>query len=207
MANLPVLNLEKAEVSQIELSKKISETPYHPYLVKDAVVAYMAGKRQGTHATKARSQVSGSTRKPWKQKGTGRARAGSVKSPIWRQGGVVFGPQPRDYSKSMNKRDRKHALRSAIAEKIRLNQVIVLDNLELESHKTKAFQAILSNLECPKALIVVEELSKNLELASRNLPTVEVVSYHSLNVYRVLRYEKVIFVKEALTAVEQRLLP
>lgn len=206
MAKLPVLNLEKSPVGEIEISDQITDTTYHPYLIKDAVVGYLAEIRQGTHSTKGRSEVTGSTKKPWKQKGTGRARAGSVKSPIWRHGGVAFGPKPRDYSKSMNKRDRKHALRSALAEKIRSEQVIVMEHLRLESHKTKAFQAVLSNLECPKVLIVIDELPENLNLAARNLPKVEVINYHTLNVYKVMRYEKVIFVKEALTAIEQRLL-
>lgn len=206
MAKLPVFNLEKIAVSEIELSDQVVETPYKAYLIKDAVVYYLAGQRQGTHAVKNRSQVSGSTRKPWKQKGTGRARAGSTKSPIWRQGGVVFGPKPRTYAISMNKKVRKQALRSALAGKIRNEQVVIIDHLELESHKTKNFQTTLSQLECPQALIVVDTLPRNLELAARNLPEVQVINYRSLNVYKLLRYEKVIFVKEALTAIEQRLL-
>ena len=206
MAKFPVINFDKDTVSEIEFSDQLIETPYHPHLIKDAVVYYLASQRQGTHSTKTRSQVSGSTKKPWKQKGTGRSRAGSTKSPIWRQGGVVFGPQPRDHSQSMNKKVRKQALRSAFAEKIRNNQIIVIDHLKLESHKTKAFQAILSNLECLQVLIVVDELSNNLSLAARNLSQVQVINYHTLNVYKLLRHEKVLIVQEALTSVEQRML-
>ncbi len=206
MAKFPVLGFDKTSVSEIEFSDQVVETPYHPHLIKDAVVYYLAGQRQGTHATKTRSQVSGSTKKPWKQKGTGRARAGSVKSPIWRQGGIVFGPIPRDHSKSMNKKVRKQALRSALAEKMRNNQVLVVEHLQLENHKTKAFQAILSNLECSQTLIVVDDLPRNLSLATRNLSQVQVINYRTLNVYKLLRYEKVIFVKDALPIVEKRLL-
>lgn len=206
MAKLPVFNLENTAVSEIELSDQVAETPYKAHLIKESVVHYLASQRQGTHAVKNRSQVSGSTKKPWKQKGTGRARAGSTKSPIWRQGGVVFGPHPRDHSISINKKVRKQALRCALAEKIRNAQVVILDHLQLESHKTKAFQSTLSQLECPHVLIVVDELPRNLELAARNLPNVQIINYRSLNVYKLLRYKKVIFVKEALTAVEQRLL-
>ncbi|MBF0279589.1 MAG: 50S ribosomal protein L4 [SAR324 cluster bacterium] len=206
MAKLPVLNFDKASVSEIEISEDVTETPYHPSIIKDAVVHFLAGQRQGTHSTKTRSQVSGSTIKPWKQKGTGRARSGSTKSPIWRHGGIVFGPVPRDHSKSMNKKVRKQALCSALAEKIRNNQVVVIEHLDLQDHKTKKFQTILTKLECQHALIVVDELPRNLSLASRNLPEVQVINYRTLNVYKLLRYKKVIFVKEALSAVEERLL-
>ncbi len=205
MAKLEVLSLNKEVTGAVELSEEISNMPYKPYIIKEAVVHYLAKIRQGTHATKGRSQVSGSTRKPWKQKGTGRARAGSVKSPIWRQGGVVFGPTPRSHSKSINKKVIKQALKSAIAEKIRNKQVIVVDNLDLENHKTKNFSKTLDNLECSKSLIVVDSISKNLALASQNLATVEVIHFRSLNVYKVLKYEKVIFVRNALLSVEKRI--
>ncbi len=206
MAKLTVINFDKTAAGEVEFSDTVMETPYQPHLIQETVVHYLAGKRQGTHATKARSDVSGSTRKPWKQKGTGRARAGSTKSPLWQQGGIVFGPHPRDHAKSINKKVRKKALQSALAEKFRNDQVLIVDHMSLETHKTKAFHAILSKLECLHVLIVVNELSENLERAARNIPKVEVVNYRSLNVYRLLQYEKVIFVKDALTAIEQRLL-
>ncbi|MBF0287212.1 MAG: 50S ribosomal protein L4 [SAR324 cluster bacterium] len=206
MAKLTVLNFDKTTAGEVEFNDQVMETPYHPHLIQEAVVHYLTGKRQGTHATKTRSEVSGSTRKPWKQKGTGRARAGSTKSPIWKQGGIVFGPHPRSHSKSINKKVRKKALQSALAEKFRNDQVLVLDHMSLETHKTKAFYTILSELKCLHVLIVVDEASDNLERAARNIPKVEVVNYRALNVYRLLQYEKVIFVKDALTAIEQRLL-
>jgi large subunit ribosomal protein L4 len=206
MAKFPIFHFDNTAAGEIEFSDQLLETPYKPHLIQEAVAHYLAGQRQGTHATKARSQVSGSTRKPWKQKGTGHARIGSTKSPIWRQGGVVFGPHPRSHAKSINKKARKQALCSALAEKIRNNQIMVLNHLQLEDHKTKLFQAILVNLECPQVLIVVDELPRNLQLAARNLPLVQVINYHTLNVYKLLRYAKVIFIKNALSAVEQRLL-
>ena len=206
MAKFPVLHFDKTPAGDINVSDQLLETPFKPHLIQEAVVHYLAGQRQGTHATKTRSQVSGSTRKLWKQKGTGRARMGSTKSPIWRHGGVVFGPHARSHAKSINKKVRKQALCSAFAEKARKNQILVLDHLQLEDHKTKMFQAILANLECPRVLIVVDELPRNLQLAARNLPRVQVINYHILNVYKLLRYEKVIFVKNAISAVEQRLL-
>ena len=206
MAKFPIIHFDKTAAGDIEFSDQLLETPYKPHLIQETVVHYLSGQRRGTHATKARSEVSGSTRKNWKQKGTGRARVGSTKSPIWRQGGVVFGPRPRSHAKSINKKVRKQALCSAFAEKVRNNQIVILDHLELEDHKTKMFQAILANLECPQVLIVVDELPRNLQLAARNLPKVQVINYHTLNAYKLLRYEKVIFVKNALSAVEQRML-
>lgn len=207
MAKLQVLQANNQSAGELEFSDAIAETPYQPYIIKDVVVRYRAGQRQGTHATKTRGQVSGSTKKPWKQKGTGRARAGSVKSPIWRQGGVVFGPHPRDHSISINKKVRKKALQSALAEKLRNNQILILDAINLESHKTKEVKKIFNQLGCSAALVVVDVISRDMELASRNLVDFHVISYRSLGVYELLRHEKVIFLKEALSAVEKRLLP
>lgn len=206
MAKLPVINWEKATVGECELSDQIAETPYHPYIVKDAVVHYRAGIRQGTHSTKTRSDVAGGHHKPWRQKGTGRARSGTASSPLWRHGGVVFGPHPRDYSNSINKKVYKKALSSVLAEKLRNEELMVLDGLQLDQPKTKILKQCLSDLGCGNVLMVLDEVPQNLHLAARNLPEVEVITYRSLNVYRVLLHQKVLFVKDALTAVEKRLL-
>lgn len=140
MARLQVLYTDNSVAGEMELNDSIAETPYHPYIIKDVVVQYRAGLRKGTHSTKGRGEVSGSTHKPWRQKGTGRARAGSVKSPIWRHGGVVFGPQPRDHSIRINRKVRKQALVSALAEKIRNEELLVLESIEMKNHKTKLFK-------------------------------------------------------------------
>ncbi|MGK5090739.1 50S ribosomal protein L4 [Deltaproteobacteria bacterium TL4] len=206
MAKLQVLHLDNTSAGEMEFSDSIAETLYHPYIIKDAVVEFRAGIRQGTHATKDRGDVAGSNVKPWRQKGTGRARAGCTRSPLWRHGGTVFGPHPRDYSIKINKKVRKKALQSAFAEKMRNQQILILDDLQLESHKTKTFKQSLDQLGCSAALVVVDDMSKNLVLASRNIPGVQVITHRSLNVYQLLRYEKVIIAKEALAALEKRLL-
>jgi len=206
MAALNVRNMENQSIGTFDLNEQITEAEYHPYVIRDVVVQYLAHLRQGTHSTKTRGDVSGSTAKPYRQKGTGRARAGSVKSPIWRHGGIVFGPKPRTHEISINKKVRVKALCSALAEKIRQEAVIVVEDLEVKSHKTKEFKAILEGLGCSQTLVVVGELSDNLKLAARNLPNVEIVNYRNLNVYRLMKYKKVLFTKEALTAVEERLL-
>lgn len=205
MAKLPVIKLDQSPAGEVELSDEIAATPYHPYIIKDAVVHYQAGLRQGTHSTKGRSEVAGSTKKPYRQKGTGRARAGSVKSPIWRKGGIVFGPKPRSHALSINKKVLKHAMRSALAEKIRREELKVIESFELESHKTKAFAQSLNKLDCDKCLIVVDDLSNNLRLASNNLSNVEVVHYTAMNVYRVLRYPMTLISKGAIEHIERRL--
>ena len=206
MAKLQVLQENSSIIGELELNDAFLATPYYPHLVRDSVVQYRAGLRQGTHATKTRGQVSGSNRKPWKQKGTGRARAGTTRSPLWRHGGIIFGPQPRDYSIHLNKKIRKKALQSVLAEKFRTGQIIIVDNLELTSHKTKSFAQTLAQLGCSKALIIVDQISYNLELASRNLENIHVLTFRSLNVYELLQYPKVVFVKNALVLLEKRLL-
>ena len=155
--------------------------------------------------TQNRAEVSYSTKKLYRQKGTGNARSGSNKSPLRRHGGITFGPSPRDYSIRSNKKFRKLALRSAIAEKIRQNQLVILEELKLEDHKTKNLKKVLETLEAPKALIVTENMSRELMLASRNLQGVHAINQQSLNVYELLRFPKVIFVKDAMESLNARL--
>ncbi|MDP6764611.1 MAG: 50S ribosomal protein L4 [SAR324 cluster bacterium] len=205
MANLNTLDLNNKPSGQIELNDQILETEYHPQAIKQAVVGFLAANRQGTHSTKTRAEVSYSTKKLYRQKGTGNARSGSNKSPIRRHGGITFGPSPRDYSIRSNKKFRKLALRSAIAEKIRQNQLVILEELKLEDHKTKNLKKVLETLEAPKALIVTENMSRELMLASRNLQGVHAINQQSLNVYELLRFPKVIFVKDAMESLNARL--
>jgi large subunit ribosomal protein L4 len=173
--------------------------------VHDAVVAYLANQRQGSASTLGKGEVAGSNRKLWKQKGTGRARTGFRQSPIWRGGGVVFGPKPRSYNKSLSRRQARLAFRRAFSENVAAGQIIVLEGLELSSPKTKAFAAILKNLDANVALVITESVDQNLVLASRNIPKVEVTTAASVNTYQLVRYPLIFVAKNALPALEQRL--
>jgi len=174
--------------------------------VHDHVVAIRAGARSGTACAKTMGEVAGTGKKPWRQKGTGRARAGSFQSPLWRGGGVVHGPKPRDFSKKVNQKVKLLALRRALSERIRSGDVVVLNALELGSHKTKEFLALKSSLGIAKTgLFVVGSVAKNLDLASRNVQGVEVKTGREINTYDVLRYSKLVFTKEGFEQVEKRL--
>ena len=174
--------------------------------VHDTVVAYQAAQRMGTACTKNVGDVAGSNKKPWKQKGTGRARAGSCASPLWRGGGVVFGPKPRDFSKKVNTKTKQLALRKALSERLKAGDVVVVDDFKLGSAKTKDFVGVLAALELKgTALIVAHDPDKNLTLASRNIPNVALATSDSLNTYDVLRPDKLIFTKGAFEKVEARL--
>lgn len=174
--------------------------------VHDAVTAYMAAQRSGTACTKTMGDVVGSGKKPWRQKGTGRARAGSFASPLWRGGGVVFGPKPRDFTKKINTKTKQLALRKALSERIKAGDVLVVDDLKLSSPKTKDFVALLNRLGLDDTVLVVSQASdKNLMLSSRNLPQIEVATSDSVNTYQVLRSSKLLFTRSAFEKVEERL--
>jgi large subunit ribosomal protein L4 len=169
-------------------------------------VAYQASQRMGTACTKNVGEVAGTNKKPWRQKGTGRARAGSFQSPLWRGGGVVFGPKPRDFGKKVSKGTRQLALRKALSERLRAGDVVLIDDLKLSSPKTKDFVGVLTALELKgSALIVSQKADKNLELASRNVPNVAVTTSETLNTYDVLRSDKLVFTRGAFEQVEARL--
>jgi large subunit ribosomal protein L4 len=170
------------------------------------VVAYRAAQRMGTACTKTAGEVTGTNKKPWRQKGTGRARAGSFQSPLWRGGGVVFGPRPRDFSKKTSRATKQLALRKALSERIKAGDVMVIDDLKLTSSKTKEFLGIMTALEMSgTTLIVAHGADKNLSLASRNVSHVELTTGDTLNTYQVLRSDKVLFTRGAFEMVEQRL--
>jgi large subunit ribosomal protein L4 len=174
--------------------------------VHDAVVARQAAQRMGTACTKTMGEVAGSGKKPWRQKGTGRARAGSFASPLWRGGGVVFGPKPRDFRKKISRQTRQLALRKALSERLRAGDVVVVDDLKLDSPKTRGFVGILSALELKgSALIIASGTDKNLSLASRNVPDVALTTSDSLNTYDVLRPDKLVFTRAAFEKVQARL--
>jgi large subunit ribosomal protein L4 len=174
--------------------------------VHDTVVAYQAAQRSGTANTKNVGEVSGTNKKPWRQKGTGRARAGSFQSPLWVGGGVVFGPRPRDFSKKISKKTRSLALRKALSERLKAGDVVVVDDLKLTSPKTKELAGMISALELKGTTLVVSTgADKNLALASRNLPGVALTTSDSLNTYDILRPDKLLFTKSAFEKIEARL--
>jgi large subunit ribosomal protein L4 len=191
---------------ELEVKFPLVENGKGTQAVHDAVVAYQAAQRMGTACAKNVGEVAGSNKKPWRQKGTGRARAGSFASPLWRGGGVVFGPKPRDFSKKINVKTRQLALRKALSERLKAGDVVVVEDFKLGSAKTREFVGVLSALDLQgTALIVAQEADKNLTLAARNVPNVIVTTSESLNTYDVLRSDKLVFTKGAFEEVEARL--
>ncbi len=191
---------------ELEVKFPLIEDGSATQAVHDVVVAYQAAQRMGTACTKTMGEVAGSGKKPWRQKGTGRARAGSFASPLWRGGGVVFGPKPRDFGKKVSRKTRQLALRKAMTERLRAGDVLVLDDLKLASNKTKDFLGVLKALELKgTALIVAQGTDKNLTLASRNVPDVAVATSDSLSTYDILRPSKLVFTRNAFEQLEARL--
>lgn len=205
MAQVAVINPDRSAAEALEVADQLTEAPFNPFLLRDAVVYQQAKLRQGTHATKTRSQVAGSTRKLYRQKGTGYARAGDKKATQRRGGGVPHGPKPRSHAIGMNKQVRKAAMRAALAEKLRRGELIVLSEVAPETHKTRDFAQWLAGLEASDALIVTHEIGENLELAARNLPTVAVIHYGQLNAYNLMLFNKTLVTRDALQALEERL--
>jgi large subunit ribosomal protein L4 len=184
---ITVKNLQNKKVKEIELPESITAYPYKEHLIHTAVQAYLAAQRAGTHKTKTRGEVKGSGKKLWKQKGTGRARIGSIRSPLWRKGGTLFGPVPRSYEKAMSAAEKRNALRSALARKLRDENVVVIENFELDSHKTQALAASLAGLGIEgKALLVDRFDNEQLVKASRNNPSLKTVDALAVNVYDVV---------------------
>ena len=205
MTKLKTFDLTNKASGNVEIDDSITDTPYNQNVVSEVVRQFLASKQQGTHSTKNRSEVAYSTRKLYRQKGTGSARAGSAKSPLRRHGGTIFGPQFRSHSIRLNKKTRLLATKSAFAEKIRQDGVLVLDKIELNDNKTKNLKSLLSAFNLPsKVLIVTDDISDNLRLASRNMNNVHVLTYRSLNVYEIMRNNKVIFTKKSLKSFVER---
>lgn len=203
---LPVKTIQGKDSGELEVKFALVEDGRGTQAVHDTVVAYTAAQRMGTACTKNAGEVAGTNKKPWRQKGTGRARAGSFQSPLWRGGGVVFGPKPRDFAKKVNSSTKQLALRKALTERIKSGDVTILDDLKLSSPKTKDFVSALSGLKITgKALIVVQAHDKNLELATRNVEDIEVCTGDELNTYQLLRPCKVLFTRGGYEAVEKRL--
>ena len=191
----------------MEVDDRLLNEPEKPHLIYEMVRMQLAGRRSGTAATKERSFVSGGGRKPWRQKGTGRARAGSTRSPLWRKGGTIFGPHPRDYSFRPPRKVRQAALRSVLSAKYRENKLLVLDRLEVAEAKTKSFLAVLKTLGISNALIVIDGPNEALEKSALNIQGIQLARCEGLNVHDLLRYENVVFLRSSLEKVERNLRP
>ena len=203
MANVSVYNMEGAQVGQMELSDAVFGAEIKPHLVHRAVVWHLANLRQGNQKAKGRSEVSGGGRKPWRQKGTGHARQGSIRAAQWKGGGMIFPPEPRDYSFKMNRKEKRSALKSALTAKLNEGNVIVLDSLALEGVKTKKMAEILGNLNAEKALVVTETTDSNVVLSARNLPDVKTTNADVLSTYDVVKYKKFVVTKDAVKKIEE----
>jgi large subunit ribosomal protein L4 len=203
---LTVKNIEGKDQGEVEVKLALIENGRGTEAVHQTVVAYNAAQRMGTACTKNAGEVAGTNRKPWKQKGTGRARAGSFQSPLWRGGGVVFGPKPRDFTQKVNKASRQLALLKALSERLKAGDVMIVDDFKLNSPKTRDFLGVLAALQVEgTALIVAGGEEKNLRLAARNIARVELATGESLNTYQVLRSGKLVFTRGAFEQVEKRL--
>ena len=187
----------------MDLNDSVFAAPVNEHLVHMAVVLQLANKRQGTQKAKTRSEVRGGGRKPWRQKGTGHARQGSIRAPQWTGGGVVFAPTPRDYSFKMNKKEKAAAMKSVLSAKVSEEKLIVVDSLDFEKPKTKEMKAVLDNLKINKALVVVDGDSANAILSAKNLPTARGVYSNSISVYDILKYDTVVITKSAVKAIEE----
>ncbi|HJB28505.1 MAG TPA: 50S ribosomal protein L4 [Candidatus Blautia faecavium] len=203
MANVTVYNMEGNEVGTMELNDAVFGVEVNEHLVHLAVVRQLANKRQGTQKAKTRSEVSGGGRKPWRQKGTGHARQGSIRAPQWTGGGVVFAPVPRDYTMKMNKKERRAALKSALTSKVQDNKFVVVDSLTMAEPKTKEMQKVLSNLKAEKALVVIAADDKNIALSTRNIADVQLSTVNSINVYDVMKHQTVVVTKDAVASIEE----
>ncbi len=203
MANVTVYNMEGNEVGTMELNDAVFGVEVNEHLVHLAVVRQLANKRQGTQKAKTRSEVSGGGRKPWRQKGTGHARQGSIRAPQWTGGGIVFAPVPRDYEVKMNKKERRAALKSALTSKVQDNKFVVVDNLALAEVKTKEMQKVLTNLKAEKALVIIANDDKNIALSARNIADVETATVNNINVYDVMKHNTVVVTKDAVASIEE----
>jgi len=203
MLTLDLFNQQAQKVGDIQLNENIFGVEINTDAMHQVVVAQLANKRQGTQSAKTRAEVRGGGIKPWKQKGTGRARQGSIRAPQWIHGGIVFAPKPRDYRMSVPKSMRRVAFKSALSAKVAENEMIVIDNLEFDSPKTKAMLEVLTAFGVKKTLIVVEKSNEIIYKSARNIPGVQVSPVNNLNVYDILKYENFIVTKDAVSKIEE----
>ena len=204
MANVSVYNMEGSEVGKMDLNDDVFAVKVNEHLMHMAVVLQLANTRQGNQSAKTRSEVRGGGKKPWRQKGTGHARQGSIRAPQWTGGGVVFAPKPRDYSFKMNRKEKAAAIRSALTSRVDENKFLVMDSLKFDEIKTKKMVGVLDALKVKKALVVLDgEDNANVELSARNIKGVRVVPFNSVNVYDILKYETVVITKNAVSKIEE----
>jgi len=205
MSKVQVFDQSGKKIKEKNAPKEIASYPVKEHLIYEAVIQYRANQRYGAASTKTRGEVRGGGRKPWRQKGTGRARAGSNRSPLWKDGGTTFGPQPKDYNQHMPKKARKNALRSVLSSKIAEKQLIILDSLKLKESKTKEAVNILKTLKLDSALLVDSHENKNLFLSMRNIPKVKVVDYQHVNIYDVMNFNWLVFSEKAFDSFMEKL--
>ena len=206
MSKLPIYNMKGDRVGEYNIADELLELKKGAQAVHDAIEAYQVGLRAGTASTKTRAHVSGGGVKPWRQKGTGRARAGSIRSPIWRGGGIVFGPHPKKYGKRVNKKTLRLAFRRAFSEKVASGDIALVDRLAVAEPKTKTIVTVLNKLKIERGvLVVLDAPNKNVQLASRNIPNVEVATAAGVHTYQVLRYPRMLISQDAMAKLEERL--
>jgi large subunit ribosomal protein L4 len=203
MSQINVLDINNKVVGKVSLNDGIFNSEVKDHLLHKSVIAHLANLRRGTHSTKIKSEVRGGGAKPWRQKGTGRARAGSIRSPLWRGGGITFGPKPRDYGHDVPKKMRRSSLISALSLKIKNGDIFVVDKIDIDKPKTKDVVSILKNFKIDRSvLFLIDEKNKNLELSARNIPDARVQRVDSINVYDLLYYDKIICTKGAIDKIQ-----
>jgi len=205
MPTVDLYNIDRQIVGQLELNDSVFSVVANPHLLHQVVLYQLAKRRSGTAKVKGRSEISGGGSKPWRQKGTGRARAGTSRSPLWRGGGIIHGPQPRSYEMRLPKKARRLALKMALSQKLLDQELTVLDQLQLERIKTKDFAAILRRFELQKTLVVIAQQDENIQKSARNLPQVKVLRFEGLNVYDLLNYHNVLLSQETVGRIEEAL--
>lgn len=205
MSKIQVLDQSGKRVSEMNAPKEVFSYPVKEHLLYEAVVSFRANQRRGSASTKTRAEVKGGGRKPWRQKGTGRARAGSIRSPLWRKGGVTFGPRPRSYYYSLPKKAKRNALKSVLSMKLAEKQLLILKTLELKEPKTKDGAKLLEALKLDSALIVDDHQNKNLFLSLRNIPKIKAVDTNLVNVYDVLNHKWLVFTQKAFESLMEKL--
>lgn len=205
MAKIDVIDIDRNKVGEVDLNDSIFAAKIKPHLVHEVVRMHLANKRSGTAKTKERAEKRGGGAKPFRQKGTGRARAGSTRSPLWRGGGTTFGPKPRSFAIKVSKKIRRQALRSALTAKLKEARLIILDSFTMDQVRTKDFIDAMERLEVANGLIITPEKDETLKLSSRNVPNVKILRHEGLNVYDILKFQHLILLKDALPKIEERL--
>ena len=207
MANVQVHNMSGEVVGSIELNDSVFGVGENAHVVHMAVVQYLANQRQGTQSAKTRAEVRGGGRKPWRQKGTGRARQGSIRSPQWRGGGVIFAPKPRDYSFKLNKKVKRLALKSALSSRLSQSKLIILDEMRFDDIKTKEMQKVVDALKLNKAMFVLEgdsaDVRRNVVMSARNIPSIKTSAVNTINVYDILKYDTLVLTKDAALKIQE----